>query len=88
MSAGPDLTWTFGGSLRFISDLHYGRVTPRQLVFKLRETVRPSILQRPSRGLTSAPDVAQAIASAEPAFYHYELLKAALARLQRLAQQG
>jgi murein L,D-transpeptidase YcbB/YkuD len=75
-------------ALRFISDLHYGRVTPEAAGFKLREDRPPFDLAAALQDLTSAPDVAQAIASAEPAFYHYGLLKDALARLRRLAQQA
>jgi murein L,D-transpeptidase YcbB/YkuD len=75
-------------ALRFIADLHYGRVTPEAAGFKLREDRLPFDLAAAFKGLTSAPDVGHALASAEPAFYHYGLLKDALARYRRLAQQG
>jgi len=75
-------------ALHFISDLHYGRVTPEAAGFKLREDRQPFDLAVALQGLTSAPDLGQAVASAEPAFYHYGLLKEALARLRRLVQQA
>jgi L,D-transpeptidase YcbB len=75
-------------ALHFISDLYYGRVTPEAAGFKLREDRPPFDLAAALRSLTSAPDVGHALASAEPAFYHYGLLKDALARYRRLAQQG
>jgi len=75
-------------ALHFISDLHYGRVIPEAAGFKLREDRPPFDLAAALQGLTSAPDLGQAVGSAEPAFYHYGLLKEALARLRRLVQQA
>ena len=74
-------------ALRFISDLHYGRVTPEAAGFKLREDRPPFDLAAALKSLTSAADVPRALSAAEPAFYHYGLLKDALARLRRLVQQ-
>jgi len=73
-------------ALRFISESALWAGDSRGSWFQVREDRPPSICSGPS-GLTSAPDVAQAIASAEPAFYHYGLLKDALARLRRLARR-
>jgi len=75
-------------ALRFISDLHYGRVSPEAAGFKLREDRPPFDLAAAIKNLAGAPDVGHALASAEPAFYHYGLLKQALARYLRLAQQA
>jgi len=75
-------------ALHFISDLHYGRVTPEAAGFKLREDRPPFDLAAALESLTSAADVRHALSAAEPAFYHYGLLKDALARLRRLVQQA
>jgi L,D-transpeptidase YcbB len=74
-------------ALRFISDLHYGRVTPEAAGFELREEHLPLDLAAVLAGLASAPDVGHSLASFEPGFYHYGLLKVALARLRKVVQQ-
>lgn len=75
-------------ALRFIADLHYGRVIPEAAGFKLREDRPPFDLAAGLKSLTTAPNVGRALAVAEPPFYHYGLLKDALARLRRLVQQA
>jgi L,D-transpeptidase YcbB len=75
-------------ALRFISDLHYGRVSPEAAGFKLREDRPPFDLAGTLESLTTAPNVGRALAIAEPPFFHYGLLKDALARLRRLVQQA
>jgi len=75
-------------ALRFISDVHYGRVSPEATGFKLREDRPPFDLAAAIKNLAMTPDVVHALASAEPAFYHYGLLKEALGRYLKLAQQG
>jgi murein L,D-transpeptidase YcbB/YkuD len=75
-------------ALHFISDLHYGRVTPEAAGFNLREDRPPFDLAATLKSLASAPDVGRALAVAEPPFYHYGLLKDALTRLRRLVQQA
>jgi L,D-transpeptidase YcbB len=75
-------------ALHFISDLHYGRVAPEAAGFGLREDRPPFDLAATLQSLATAPDVGHALAVAEPPFYHYGLLKDALARLRRLVQQA
>lgn len=76
-------------TLRFIADLHYGRVTPAAAGFRLRE-VRggPAFLDLAAaiKSLAGAADIHRALASFEPSFYHYGLLKQALARYRKLAE--
>jgi L,D-transpeptidase YcbB len=74
-------------AVRFVSDLHFGRVTPEAAGFKLREERAPLDFSSTLKGLASAPDIAPVLAAIEPSFYHYDLLKAALARYRKLAQQ-
>jgi murein L,D-transpeptidase YcbB/YkuD len=74
-------------ALRFVSDLHYGRVSPGAAGFKLQEERPPFDLAAALKDLASASDVGHAVASVEPTFYHYGLLKDALARLRKVLQQ-
>jgi L,D-transpeptidase YcbB len=74
-------------ALRFISDLHYGRVTPEAAGFELREEHLPFDFVAALESVASAPDVGHALASVEPKFYHYGLLKDALARLREVVRQ-
>ena len=73
-------------TLRFIADLHYGRVLPEAAGFKLRE--EPLFFDLPAavKSVAGAADIHRALASAEPSFYHYGLLKEALARYRKLAE--
>jgi murein L,D-transpeptidase YcbB/YkuD len=74
-------------ALRFVSDLHYGRVSPEASGFKLREDRPKFDFTSALRGLAGAQDVKGALAATEPQFYHYKLLKDALARYRKVAQQ-
>ena len=75
-----------GAALRFMSDLHYGRVKPTSVGFNL-----PTMHQRIDLGaslsaLADATDVAKAINEIEPPFHHYALLKDALTKYLGLTQ--
>jgi murein L,D-transpeptidase YcbB/YkuD len=70
---------------RLLSDLHYGRVDPRRAGFELPEPRRDLDLPAAVAALAAAPQVADAVAAVEPPFYHYVLLKLALARYRALA---
>jgi len=74
-------------ALRFASDLHYGRVSPQTSGFKLREDRPKFDFAAALRNLAGAQDVAAVLAGTEPQFYHYKLLKDALARYRTLAEQ-
>jgi L,D-transpeptidase YcbB len=72
--------------LRFISDLHYGRVKPSAAGFNLQAMHQPLDLGAALTALAGSADVEQAIAAIEPPFHHYALLKSALAKYLDLAQ--
>jgi murein L,D-transpeptidase YcbB/YkuD len=70
---------------RFITHVHFGRTDPRAAGFNLG-TSRPeldvgAVVER----LSGSDHLDQVIASSEPQFYHYALLKEALARYRPLA---
>jgi L,D-transpeptidase YcbB len=74
--------------LRYVHDLHFGRINPNLVGFDL-DVPRgpfdaPSLIMSIARG----GDVSQALAAAAPKFYHYALLKAALAHYRRMAREG
>jgi len=72
-------------ALQFLTDLHSGRVDPRAAGFQL-ETARPELdLGAVLEKLANAPDIGVVISAVEPPFYHYRLLKQALARYQAIA---
>jgi L,D-transpeptidase YcbB len=73
-------------ALRFISDLHFGRVSPDAAGFKLREQRPPFDLAAALKAVATAPDVTTALAATEPPFYHYALLKQALAHYRQAAR--
>ncbi len=72
-------------ALRFISDVHYGRIDPRAAGFELAQSRNDLDLATTVAALASAPNVNQAVALAEPRFYHYALLKGALRLYRSLA---
>jgi murein L,D-transpeptidase YcbB/YkuD len=72
-------------ALRFMSDLHYGRVDPAAAGFKLSATHQPLDLAASLIALARSADVSATIASFEPPFHHYAILKDALARYLSLA---
>src|SRR5258708_37908390 len=71
--------------LRYLSDLHYGRVDPASVGHNL--TVERIRLDIPTTlaHLATAVDVGIAIDSLDPQFTHYALLKRELARYRELA---
>ena len=78
--------WQAG--LRFISDLHYGRIDPATVGNNL--TVNRVDLDLPAtlEGVASAVDVPAALDALEPQFKHYALLKSELSRYRALAGEG
>jgi len=73
--------------VRFLTDVHFGRVDPRRAGFDL-QVARPSLdFDLLLEQLSSAEDARSVIATIEPQFYHYVLLEQALARY-RLLQRG
>ncbi len=66
--------------LRFMSDLHYGRVKPSSAGFNLLARHGPLDLAATLTALAGTMDVSHAIAAIEPSFHHYALLKTALAK--------
>jgi L,D-transpeptidase YcbB len=73
--------------IRFLSDLHYGRVEPSAVGHNL--TVERIRLDIPTTlaHLSTAVDVPLAIDALEPQFSHYALLKRQLARYRALADE-
>jgi murein L,D-transpeptidase YcbB/YkuD len=73
---------------QFASDVHAGRIEPAKAGYHL-DTARPALdLDATVVSFASAANVALAIAAVEPQFYHYTLLKAALARYRAIAARG
>jgi murein L,D-transpeptidase YcbB/YkuD len=71
-------------ALRFLSDLHYGRIDPASVGHNLSvERIRLDIPTTLAH-LASAVNVGVAIDSLEPQFTHYALLKRELARYREL----
>ncbi len=83
-SALFDAGLTLAG-LRFLSDLHYGRIDPNTVGHNL--TVDRIALDIPATlaHLATAIDVAVALDALEPQFKHYQLLKRQLSRYRELA---
>jgi murein L,D-transpeptidase YcbB/YkuD len=75
-----------GAALRFMSDLHYGRVKPTSVGFNLQAMHQPLDLGAALTALAGATDVVKAINAIEPPFHHYALLKGALTKYLDLAQ--
>ena len=73
-------------AIRLIADLHFGRVTPEAAGFKLREERPPFDLAAALQGVAGADDVTKTLATVEPPFYHYGLLKDALVRYRKLGE--
>jgi len=82
-SADTDLKIT-AAAIRFLSDLHFGRVDPRKAGFDFgiaRQALDyPQIL----KDLATTSDLTSILTSVEPPFEHYRLLKQALARYRSL----
>jgi len=73
-------------AIRLISHLHYGRIDPRAAGFELDEPRTDLDVVAAVAALAAAPNVDAAVTAAEPHFYHYVLLKAALLRYRTLAE--
>jgi L,D-transpeptidase YcbB len=73
-------------ALHFMSDLHYGRIDPTKAGFNLQGTRDVLDFPEELRGLAHSSNVSARIASFEPRFHHYAILKDALARYLSLAQ--
>ena len=74
-------------AIRLLTHLHYGRVLPTAAGFDLPARPEDLDVAQAVAGLAAAADVGQSVAAVEPGFYHYALLKSALARL-RAEPQG
>ena len=75
-----------GATLRFMSDLHYGRVDPAAAGFNLQGMHQQLDLAASLTALAAANDVNQNLAGIEPRFHHYALLKTALTKYLDLTQ--
>jgi len=76
-------------AMRFISDLHVGRVNPQQFKFGLEEGTKQYDLAEVLRTrVLDAPDEAAAIAKVEPPYDGYRRAEAALPDYLKLAAQG
>ena len=75
-----------GAALRFMSDLHYGRVKPTSVGFNLQTMHQRIDLGASLTALADATDVVKAINEIEPPFHHYALLKGALTKYLDLTQ--
>ncbi|HEX8782107.1 MAG TPA: L,D-transpeptidase family protein, partial [Steroidobacteraceae bacterium] len=73
-------------ALRFMSDLHYGRVKPASAGFNLPAMHQPLDLGAALTALAGATDVVKALSAIEPPFHHYALLKGALTKYLDLTQ--
>jgi murein L,D-transpeptidase YcbB/YkuD len=74
-------------TMKFLDHIHFGRIDPRQAGFDL-SSKRPPLRYALILGLLSTTsDVGSMIASVEPSFEHYNLLKRALLRYRSLAAQ-
>jgi murein L,D-transpeptidase YcbB/YkuD len=74
-------------ALRLICDLHFGRVSPEAAGFRLEQAPEPFDLVQAVRGLAQSSDPEGALTAVEPLFYHYKLLKDALAHYRKLAPE-
>jgi murein L,D-transpeptidase YcbB/YkuD len=72
-------------ALRFLSDLHFGRVDPQVAGFNLQTARAPLDLSALLERLATTNSVDAAVSSVEPQFYHYQLLKQALLHYRLLA---
>jgi murein L,D-transpeptidase YcbB/YkuD len=76
-------------AMRYISDLHIGRINPRHVNFELSvEEKKYDLADFLRNQVLPARDVSAVLAEAEPPFPAYRRTEAALARYLELAQQG
>jgi murein L,D-transpeptidase YcbB/YkuD len=74
-------------ALHFICDLHFGRIAPEAAGFRLEQAPAPFDLAQALRSVAHSVDAEGALTAVEPVFYHYKLLKDALARYRTIAPQ-
>ncbi|HEX5042006.1 MAG TPA: L,D-transpeptidase family protein, partial [Candidatus Polarisedimenticolaceae bacterium] len=74
--------------MRYISDLHIGRVNPQRVDFLLDVGPKKYDLPKLVQSLSDAPDVAERLETVEPPYDGYRRLRAALGRYVRLARDG
>lgn len=74
-------------ALRFLNDLHFGRVDPRSAGFDFGIQRRALPYAQIFATLATAADIAPVLSSVEPPYEHYRLLKDALARYQAAEAQ-
>jgi len=72
-------------AMRYISDLHIGRVNPEQLGFHLDVGPKKYDLSELLGGIAAADDVAARLDAVEPQYEYYRALQAALVRYRALA---
>lgn len=72
-------------AVRLLSHLHYGRVDPAAAGFELTESRHDLDIASAVAALASSANVPDAVAAAEPHFFHYSLLKTALRQYRSLA---
>jgi len=77
--------WLTESAARLISHLHYGRIDPRTVEFELPDSRHDLDVPTAVINLAASASVAHSVSQAEPHFYHYALLKGALARYRELA---
>jgi murein L,D-transpeptidase YcbB/YkuD len=74
--------------MRYISDLHIGRVNPGRVDFLLDVGPKKYDLPKLLASLVDAPDIAARLEEVEPPFQGYRRLRAALSRYDALARDG
>ena len=77
--------WLTEAAARLISHLHYGRIDPRTVGFELPDSRHDLDVPTAVVNLSTSGRVADALSQVEPHFFHYALLKEALARYRELA---
>lgn len=83
LNTGTDIALT-AAAMRFLNDLHFGRVDPRKAGFDLGAPRAPLAYAALLNELATTNDTGSVLASVEPQFEHYRLLKQALARYRAL----
>ncbi len=71
-------------AMRYVSDLHIGRVNPEQLGFHLDVEPKKYDLSELLDGIAAADDVAARLDAVEPQYEYYRALQAALGRYRAL----
>jgi murein L,D-transpeptidase YcbB/YkuD len=72
-------------AIRLISHLHLGRIDSRAADFELSPPLGDFNAAAIVAGIASAPNVADAVMTIEPRFFHYALLKKSLAQYRALS---